>query len=233
MPTFVEATLDADAFPLGRALDVDLDLDVAVELEPVLPTAERAAPPVWVAGPDRGAVGSALERDPRVRAVRRHATLRESALVSVEWTEPRPGPVDAVDDADGTVLYGVAHADSWSFTLRFPDRGGIEAFSERAADRGLDVDLERVYAAAAADVSEPRGEASGVDPAGHEYGLTNKQRTALATALREGYFRVPREVTQEELATELGVQSSAVSETLRRATAELVGTTLGEAPVKE
>lgn len=43
-----------------------------------------------------------------------------------------------------------------------------------------------------------------------------------------GYFHVPRETTQQELAEELGIQSSATSETLRRVIAELIANTLLE-----
>lgn len=217
MPKIVEAVLDAEEFRLGRALDVDLD--VTVELEPVLPTGERGTPYFWVSGADLEAFETAIERDPRIRTVRRHVRLRESALLYAEWAQPVHGPVDVVDAANGTVLSGVGDDGSWTFTFRFPDPNAVDEFHDRAEGHDLDFDVRRTYGVA--------------DSAGAAYGLTAKQRTALATALREGYFRVPREITQEELATELGVQSSAVSETLRRATAELVANTLGEAPASE
>lgn len=51
------------------------------------------------------------------------------------------------------------------------------------------------------------------------------------TALRNGYFQVPRDCTQRELAAELDIRSSAASETLRRATAELVANSLLEREV--
>lgn len=216
MPKIVEAVLDAEEFRLGRALDVDLD--VTVELEPVLPTGERGTPYFWVSGADLEAFETAIERNPRIRTVRRHVKLRESALFYAEWAQPVHGPVDVVDAADGTVLSGVGDG-SWTFTFRFPDGSHVDEFHDRADSHDLDFDVQRTYRVA--------------DSEGSAYGLTEKQRTALATALREGYFRVPREITQEELATELGVQSSAVSETLRRATAELVANTLGEGPASE
>lgn len=217
MPKILEAVLDAEEFRLGRALDVDLD--VTVELEPVLPTGERGTPYFWVSGADLEAFETAIERNPRIRTVRRHVQLRESALFYAEWAQPVHGPVDVVDAANGSVLSGVGDDGSWTFTFRFPDSNEVDEFHDRADSHDLDFDVQRTYGVA--------------DSAGAAYGLTEKQRTALATALREGYFRVPREITQEELATELGVQSSAVSETLRRATAELVANTLGEGPASE
>lgn len=217
MPKIVEAVLDAEEFRLGRALDVDLD--VTVELEPVLPTGERGTPYFWVSGADLEAFETAIERNPRIRTVRRHVKLRESVLFYAEWAQPVHGPVDVVDAANGSVLSGVGDDGSWTFTFRFPDPDHVDEFHDRADSHDLDFDVQRTYSVA--------------DSEDAAYGLTEKQRTALATALREGYFRVPREITQEELATELGVQSSAVSETLRRATAELVANTLGEGPASE
>lgn len=217
MPTIVEVALDAEEFALGRALDVDSE--VTVELAPVLPVDDQGTPYFWVSGEDLVAVETVLERNPRIRTVHRHVKLRGLALFSAEWNEPVQGPIDVVEDTAGTVVSGGCEDGYWTFRLRFPNEDRVEEFRERAARQAFDVDFERTYSAANEQVAE--------------YGLTEKQRTALATALRAGYFRVPREVTQEELATELGVQSSAVSETLRRATAELVANTLGERPATD
>lgn len=217
MPTIVEAALDAEEFTLGRALDVDLD--VTIELEPVLPSGENGTPYFWVSGADLEAFETAVERKPGIRTVHRHVNLRKFALCNAEWTQPIYGPIGVVDAADGAVLSGVADDGRWTFTFRFPDRSHVEEFHDRADSSELDLDVRRTYSVADSAVSAS--------------GLTENQRTALATALREGYFRVPREITQKELATELGVQSSTVSETLRRATAELVANTLGEGPAAE
>jgi predicted DNA binding protein len=48
-----------------------------------------------------------------------------------------------------------------------------------------------------------------------------EQREVLATAVEEGYFETPREVTLEDVATQLGLPRSTVSYRLRRATEEL------------
>jgi hypothetical protein len=53
--------------------------------------------------------------------------------------------------------------------------------------------------------------------------LTDRQRSYLTAAYRQGYFEVPRECTLEELAGTLGVDKSSVSETLRRAENRVVG----------
>lgn len=52
--------------------------------------------------------------------------------------------------------------------------------------------------------------------------LTERQRECLQTALRRGYFEVPRECTLAELATELDVDKSTASETIRRGQARVL-----------
>jgi hypothetical protein len=52
--------------------------------------------------------------------------------------------------------------------------------------------------------------------------LTPRQREALTTGVRMGYFEVPRDCTLAEVAAELGVDTSTASETIRRGQARVV-----------
>jgi len=52
--------------------------------------------------------------------------------------------------------------------------------------------------------------------------LTDRQREALDTAVRAGYYAVPRDCTLAELADELGVDKSTASETVRRGQARIL-----------
>jgi hypothetical protein len=52
--------------------------------------------------------------------------------------------------------------------------------------------------------------------------LTDQQRETLNKANRMGYYETPRETNQQELAEELGISSSALSEQLQRIEATLV-----------
>ncbi|MFC6763643.1 helix-turn-helix domain-containing protein [Natrinema soli] len=60
------------------------------------------------------------------------------------------------------------------------------------------------------------------EPRRREFTVTPEQRAALTTALKRGYYAVPREAKQEEIAAELGISENALSERLRRGTARLV-----------
>jgi predicted HTH transcriptional regulator len=54
------------------------------------------------------------------------------------------------------------------------------------------------------------------------FGLTDSQQTALRLAAARGYYSVPRDVTAEDLAAELGITHQALSERLRRGHGSLV-----------
>ena len=56
--------------------------------------------------------------------------------------------------------------------------------------------------------------------------LTDRQREVLATAVRMGYYSVPRECTLADVAKSLDVDKSSVSTTLRRGEAKLVKSSL-------
>ena len=57
-------------------------------------------------------------------------------------------------------------------------------------------------------------------------GLSDQQREALRLAYEMGYFEIPSRVSLGEIADELGVTASAVSERLRRAQTHLIETSV-------
>ena len=58
--------------------------------------------------------------------------------------------------------------------------------------------------------------------------LTDKQRRTLELALREGYYERPRESNLTDLAEQLDLSKSAVSQRLRTAERKLIKATLGQ-----
>jgi hypothetical protein len=65
------------------------------------------------------------------------------------------------------------------------------------------------------------------EPAGD--GLTDGQREALRIAYERGYFEVPRKASLEDVADELDISASSVSERLRRAQTQLIEETVATA----
>lgn len=104
-----------------------------------------------------------------------------------------------------------ATPDGWRQTGWFADRTAFDAFSD-FWQRNAEFTLLRL-----AHDGEP--EAPGE-------GLTDAQREALRVAYELGYFEVPRGASLADVADELGVGASALSERLRRAQSHLVETTV-------
>ena len=59
--------------------------------------------------------------------------------------------------------------------------------------------------------------------------LTERQLELFELAVREGYYEVPRETTQRNLAESLDLATATVSEHLQRIESKLVGTVVGPA----
>ncbi|MGA8663762.1 MAG: helix-turn-helix domain-containing protein [Thermoplasmata archaeon] len=53
--------------------------------------------------------------------------------------------------------------------------------------------------------------------------LTDRQRLAIVTGILRGYYRIPRDVTTEELARELGISRPAYEALLRKAENKVIG----------
>lgn len=97
------------------------------------------------------------------------------------------------------------------FSIVVPDREILRSVIGDLRAIGATVSLERI-----------RTEVSPADPDIDGVALTEKQREVLALAIESGYYRQPREATLDELATELDVTPSAVSQRLNAVERKLV-----------
>ncbi|SFR66431.1 helix-turn-helix domain-containing protein [Halogeometricum limi] len=86
-----------------------------------------------------------------------------------------------------------------------------------AAGRTVGVSLQRVYPLRTDDD----------EPVGRAYELTPRQEESVRVAVEMGYFDLPRPVTSEEVAAELGISKTAFLERLRRAQGSLFGSLFG------
>jgi DNA-binding CsgD family transcriptional regulator len=185
----------------------------------------------------------ALVREAGLRAVEELACRGTGAVLQVE-VEARMGegrlaaldPVDEwthVTERDGGHLY----------VLSFTAPGLPEDLEETAADlvgtcdpevddRGATMSLVGPHDAVSGQIREY--EDAGVSPAlerigryeGPEYPLdelTDRQREVIETAWELGYYEVPKEVSADEVAAELDLNPSTVTEHLQRAERNLLG----------
>ena len=122
-------------------------------------------------------------------------------------------PVDeTVASVGGRIVESVGTPSGWTIQTRFPSRESLVAFNRECNRRDVAVSVIHLRAA------EPDASA--------QLGLTDKQQQLLTMAHEAGYFDVPRGISQDELATRLGVSKSAISQRMRRAMGELCETTL-------
>lgn len=148
-------------------------------------------------------VVTAMQEQPSIRNYELLESEDQRALSKYETTD--------------TALYDfVEHS---ALTIEFPVdvRNGWYEFDLTGTREELD-DLQAVLEDAPLRY-ELLSLVEGTDPDGL---LTERQREVLETAVRMGYFEVPRDCTLEALAAELAADKSTVSTVLRRGQAQLV-----------
>ncbi len=99
----------------------------------------------------------------------------------------------------------------WRHTGWFADRDAFDAFRDFWQRNGG----FRLHRLTREGDTEPPGD-----------GLTDRQREALRTAYELGYFAIPRRASLEDVARELDISASSVSERLRRAQTQLIEETV-------
>lgn len=211
MSVVAEFAIQADEFLLGELIAEFPNL--SVELERVIPAGGQVMPYIWGYGDDLDEFVEVMRRDPNVREITILDQFEESALYKIVWEEPAEQLITGIAEADATILEARSD-DEWAFKIRFEDHAGLTAFNRYCTDHGIAFTLVRVTTLAeAADVLST-------------YDLTEPQYEALRLAVERGYFAVPREVTFEELADELGVSVQAFSERVRRGANTVLRTAL-------
>ena len=211
MSVIAEFTLPADQSELGRILEVGSG--VQVRLEPIVPTSDVAVPYFWVEAPDHEAIETTLSESDLVDEVRVVDEADDETLFRVQWAAGNDGFIEAVSETDAALLDGQCYGDHWSFQLRFPDHETLSAFYRDVVDRDVSVTLDGTHNSTTA-------------PGASEFGLSPEQHEALSVALQAGYFDVPREMTLVELADELDISDSAVSQRIRRGLAKILSATV-------
>ncbi|ELY57149.1 bacterio-opsin activator HTH domain-containing protein [Natronococcus amylolyticus DSM 10524] len=178
--------------------------ELRVELEAAV---SRSQPCLWIADAERTAVDAALADDPSVGTYDLLVETSERLLYDVTFVEGRT-VCDRLLADGGSLLEGWGTDGWWQARVRYRDREALCRAHDRLVDRGIGVDLRRVTDVTPGAPSTTR--------------LTGEQEEALEAALEQGYFEIPREISMEELADELGISHQALSERLRRAYETLV-----------
>ncbi|WP_266080042.1 helix-turn-helix domain-containing protein [Haladaptatus caseinilyticus] len=206
-------SLPAQGFALGHTLDAAPEMTVSAERVAAHGTVQVMSC-LWVTGGDFDAFDAALAADPTVERVIETESFDDETYYQVEWGDGVGDFVDALIDSEGSVLNAKAHDGTWDLRIRFASREQLQMFQAYLSRHDHPFQLRNLF--------EPRF------PRQERDQLTAAQRDALAMAVEQGYYRIPRDVTLEELADSLGISRQAASERLRRGIDQLVTSVLLE-----
>ncbi len=172
----------------------------------------------WASGGDFDRFEAALAEDPTIDTFELLAEENDARLYRAQYAAevPEVEAYRALVDLDGAILHAENDGQGWFVRMRFPSREAIATFRERCWEADFDIHIRAVY-----DREQEAPE--------HRFGLTAAQYETLLTALRSGYFSIPRGASLQDVADELDISSQAASERLRRGMKGLVNTTLADA----
>lgn len=211
MSVIGEFSVPASSFALEESMAEQPSVVVEAERMATHSTMQ-VMPFLWASDCDAGTFQNALDHDPSVEDAFISEDTGDGVLYKLIWSQEFRNLVDAMVDHHGSLVEASGTAGTWNLKLRFAQRSHVSEFQDHFRGRGHEFEVERLY--------QPDS------PRQREYNLTAEQRDTLVAAYDAGYFDVPRASSTEELAAELGISANAVSARLRRASANLVDTTL-------
>lgn len=156
---------------------------------------------------------AALEDDHTVADPTCIATFAERRIYRAELvTDLRLVPSSLVES--GVFVFRlVEDGRGWSIRLHLPDRDALLAFNRHCTENDISFRLTQLH------------QSDSIDDIA-TVGLTEQQRDLLLTVLYAGYYDIPRQATQQDIAERFDVSTSAISQRIRRAVAQLIVTTL-------
>lgn len=211
MAVIAHLRIPAESFELGRILE--LEAGGTIELENMVPMGEKAVPFFSVSDDVREAFEQNVRDHPTVDHIVEVTHHGNKQLYSLEWNVTCDMFFQGLIDRQGNLLSATGTAETWEFEIRFLTHEKLSEFQEYCSNAHIPLEVGRIY-----NPVRP-----GVDM---WYGVTEPQREALMCAVRGGYYSIPRQMSTQELADELGISDQAVTERLRRAIETLAENTL-------
>lgn len=163
----------------------------------------------WIEAPEFDAVERALAEDHTVTDCSVIVESEGRWTCRVEYSEDVTLITPGIVDAGGLTVEARSYSNGWLLHVQLPDHDALYAINEYATARDIHLDILELHAD---DDSDDR----------REYWLTEAQREALVSAYVQGYYDTPRTTSLEDLASSLGITSTAASGRLRRGSARLV-----------
>jgi hypothetical protein len=211
MSVIVEFRVSSSDFELGQILSIE---GVStVELESLVPVGEAAVPLFWIHNSTESSFVESVQDHPAVNNTSAVDVFEDRTLFTLDWDANQDHIFAGISEYEGQLLSAVGTPSRWEFELRFRSHEDLSAFTSHCESDGMSLEVARVYRPTPPDL-------------GPWYGLTSRQREALTLAVDSGYYDIPRGCTTKDLAADLGISDTAVTERLRRAIASLTLHTL-------
>lgn len=202
MSVIATFTVSAADFILGTTISDSSE--ASIRLDRVVPLDDSFIPYLWASDESVAVIERHLRDEADIESFRIVDSRDGESLIRVEWAENVDGLLQAMASKGATILEGSGQENTWQLRVRFDDHDRLSAFYQHCADHGLDLHLEAIY-------NPGKHGSPQVEPR-----LSETQRETLELAYSEGYFDVPRRINLRELADQLDVSDSAVSQRLRR-----------------
>lgn len=211
MSTIAEFSIPTNEFALSETLERRPDMVFEID-RVVAHETTHVVPFVRATYGEFDGLSEVLEADPSVEEIELLAEVEGERFYRMVWGDTAQIIGYMVHGQGATVQEATATDGEWHLRVFFPERSGLSATSEYAQESGFTLDVTEIY---------------GLDNLEEaQYNLSNHQYNTLTTAVEEGYYDVPRDVNAQELADQLGISHQALSERFRRATKNLVNSTL-------
>lgn len=186
--------------------------EVTIRYEYTVSTEEETSLFISVFGNESDAVERAIDADHTVAGSTRIATFPNRTIYRVTIASALD-PIPSRCTETGLFVFKITSGErGWIIRIYLPDRDALAAFREDCRNRNISFRIRQLQE------SGPNDDAT--------YFLTEQQHEILLLAYYAGYYDIPRRVSQGDLADQLDISTSAVSQRLRRAVAELIAVTL-------
>lgn len=206
MSVLAEFTLSSEEFHFGEVLSRNFPRHV--ELKQVVPIQKGAAPYFWSEDDDSVRFEETLRGYQCIKSLKRIDQIGDHVLYRIQSSE-ETNIFTGILESDGILLQASGDT-TWKLQTLFSDRKELGKFFGFCVDNEIDIQVKRVVPLS--DTGENGG----------GFGLTSKQRKALAVAADQGYFKSPSAVTLDEIGDELGISSQACSKRIRSGVEKLV-----------
>ncbi|WP_266077768.1 helix-turn-helix domain-containing protein [Haladaptatus caseinilyticus] len=207
MSTIAEITLPASEFALRETFSQQPGARFEV-VGVVAHGVEHVMPQIRATTSDLPSVRSSLIDDPSVTDAKLLTDLGDRGLFAMKWDGRVHEATTLLTKLDTSILAARAANQTWRFQIQSDDRKTLSTIYESCHDADLPVEVQNVR------------ERTTLLKESHR--LTTQQYETLRSAIDRGYYDIPRKVTTEDLADELGISHQAISERLRRGHRSLV-----------